>query len=108
MLAQDGGTGIIYDVSHDALHLEGCRGHRSSVIIFRTRGGPCQHVVMCGCKQWSNDINESNYNMQPITIIQFAVRVGAYVRTNRPTLRCPLHGYIMGDVWVVIYVKYST
>ena len=29
---------------------------------------------MCGCKQWSTDINESNYNMQPITI-EFAVRV---------------------------------
>ena len=25
-----------------------------------TRGGPCQHGFMCGCKQWSNDINESN------------------------------------------------
>ena len=48
-----------------------------------TRGGPCQHGFMCGCRQWSNDINESNYNnMQPITIIQFTVRVGAYVRTN--------------------------
>ena len=33
--AQDGGPGIIYDVSHDALNLEGCRRHRSSVIIFR-------------------------------------------------------------------------
>ena len=29
---------------------------------------------MCGCKQWSTDINESNYNMQPFTI-EFAVRV---------------------------------
>ena len=25
-----------------------------------TRGGSCQHGFMCGCKQWSNDINESN------------------------------------------------
>ena len=25
-----------------------------------TRGGPCHHGFMCGCKQWSNDINESN------------------------------------------------
>ena len=25
-----------------------------------SRGGPCQHGFMCGCKQWSNDINESN------------------------------------------------
>ena len=25
-----------------------------------TRGGPCQHGFMCGCRQWSNDINESN------------------------------------------------
>ena len=49
---------------------------------YNTRGGPCQHGFMCGCKQWSNDINERNYNMQPFTIIQFAVRVGAYVRTN--------------------------
>ena len=51
-------------------------------IIVYTRGGPCQHGFMCGCKQWSNDINESNYNMQPITIIQFAVRVGAYVHSK--------------------------
>ena len=28
--------------------------------IGHTRGGPCQHGFMCGCKQWSNDINESN------------------------------------------------
>ena len=48
-----------------------------TAIIVKTRGGPCQHGFMCGCKQWSNDINESNLNMQPITIIQFAVRVGA-------------------------------
>ena len=32
---------------------------------------------MCGFNQQSNDINESNYNMQPITI-QFTV---GYVRT---------------------------
>ena len=42
-------------------------------IVGYTRGGPCQHGFMCGCRQWSNPINESNYNMQPITIIQFAV-----------------------------------
>ena len=30
-------------------------------------------------KRTASDINESNWNMQPITIIQFAVRVGAYV-----------------------------
>ena len=41
--------------------------------------------------------------MHPITIIQFAVRVGAYVRTNTDA---PLHVY-MGDVWVVSYVKYT-
>ena len=29
-------------------------------IFSITRGGPCQHGFMCGCKQWSNDINESN------------------------------------------------
>ena len=37
---------------------------------------------MCGCKQFSNGINEGNKNIQPITIIQFAVRVGTYVMTN--------------------------
>ena len=42
--------------------------------IGETRRGPCQHGFMCGCRQWSTDINESNYNMQPITI-KFAVRV---------------------------------
>ena len=52
------------------------------VLYCITRGCPCQHRFMCGCKQWSNDINESNYNMQPITIIKFAVRVGAYIWTN--------------------------
>ena len=41
--------------------------------------------------------------MQPITIIKFAVRVGA-LRIN--TDLCPLHVYI-GDGWVVIYVKYT-
>ena len=40
--------------------------------------------------------------MQPITIIQFAVRVGACVRTNTDAT-C----MFMGDVWVVIYVKYT-
>ena len=25
-----------------------------------TRGVPCQHGFMCGCKQWNNYINESN------------------------------------------------
>ena len=30
--------------------------------LGQTRGGPCQHGFMCGCKQWSNDINESNNN----------------------------------------------
>ena len=29
-------------------------------VIVGSRGGPCQHGFMCGCKQWSNDINESN------------------------------------------------
>ena len=32
----------------------------SACIIDSTRGGPCQHGFMCGYKQWSNDINESN------------------------------------------------
>ena len=45
----------------------------SSFCYMPTRGGPCQHGGMCGCKQCSNDVNESNYNMQPITI-QLAVR----------------------------------
>ena len=45
-----------------------------SRIVFLTRRGPCQHGFMCGCEQWSNNISESNYNMQPITIT-FAVRV---------------------------------
>ena len=31
-----------------------------TAIIVKTRGGPCQHGFMCGCRQWSNDINESN------------------------------------------------
>ena len=26
-----------------------------------TRVVPCQHGFMYGCKQWSNDINESNW-----------------------------------------------
>ena len=30
-----------------------------SFVVGETRGGPCQHGFMCGCKQWSNDINES-------------------------------------------------
>ena len=30
------------------------------VILYVTRGCPCQHGFMCGCRQWSNDINESN------------------------------------------------
>ena len=30
------------------------------LFFLSTRGGPCQHGFMCGCKQWSNDINESN------------------------------------------------
>ena len=35
---------------------------RNYVISVRLlfRGGPCQHGFVCGCKQWSNDINESN------------------------------------------------
>ena len=28
--------------------------------LYYTRGVPCQHGFMCGCKQWSNYINESN------------------------------------------------
>ncbi len=47
---------------------------QANYIFWETRGGPCQHGFMCGCKQWSNDINDSNQNMQSITI-QFAVRV---------------------------------
>ena len=31
-------------------------------VVGYTRGGPWQHGFMCGCKQWSNDINESNNN----------------------------------------------
>ena len=31
----------------------------ASIVVF-TRGGSCQHGFMCGCKQWSNDIHESN------------------------------------------------
>ena len=51
------------------------------VLITITRGGPYQHRFMCGRKQWSNDINESNYNMQPI-IIQPAVRTIRISRAN--------------------------
>ena len=29
-------------------------------IIVNSIGGPCQHGFVCGCKQWTNDINESN------------------------------------------------
>ena len=48
--------------------------------------------------------SERNYiNMQPITIIQFAVRVGAYVRTNTDA-PCM---FIWAMFWVVIYVKYT-
>ena len=33
----------------------------AGVLLFAiTREGPCQHGFMCGCKRWSNDINESN------------------------------------------------
>ena len=45
----------------------GARKHREKVGAFSlhsplegTRGGPCQHGFMCGCRQWSNYINESN------------------------------------------------
>ena len=41
---------------------------------YYSRGVPCQHGFMCGCKYWSDYINEINYKMHPITI-QFAVRV---------------------------------
>ena len=58
--------------------------------LVRTRRGPCQHGFMCGCKQWSTDINESNYNMQPITI-KFSVRV-------RKDYTHALHVYL-GEVW---------
>ena len=53
-----------------------------NALLSLLEGGRASTGFMCGCKQWSNDIDESNYNMQPITIIQFAVSVGAYVRTN--------------------------
>ena len=36
------------------------QGNYSCQHSIITRGGPCQHGFMCGCKQWSNDINESN------------------------------------------------
>ena len=26
-------------------------------VVWIIRGVPCQHGFMCGCKQWSNDIN---------------------------------------------------
>ena len=51
------------------------------VVVCTTRGFPCQHGVMCGCKQWSNDVDVSNYNMQSITI-QFAVRVLKTIRIS--------------------------
>ena len=25
------------------------------MFYFLTRGGPCHHGFMCGCRQWSND-----------------------------------------------------
>ena len=33
---------------------------KSILILGTTRGGPCQHGFMCGCRQWSNNMNESN------------------------------------------------
>ena len=50
-------------------------------VVWKTRRGPCQHWFMCGCEQWSNNISESNYNMQQITI-KFAVRVRKDYRPN--------------------------
>ena len=86
------------------------------LFLLHTRRGPCQHGFMCGCEQWSNNISESNYNMQPITI-QFAVRVGPYVRTIHMPLAC-LSGRCLGYavtklieiriIVVVIYVNDNT
>ena len=39
-----------------------CYRNKIIIIIFNNRGVSCQHGFMYGCKQWSNDINESNYN----------------------------------------------
>ena len=57
-------------------------GHRESKMaaiepLFLStvlEGARASTGLCCGCEQWSNNISESNYNMQPITI-QFAVRV---------------------------------
>ena len=59
------GEEFMYYTADNALQIyDGIlRGYRSDVFIY-TRGGPCQHGFMCGCKQWStpgNYINESNY-----------------------------------------------
>ena len=62
-------------LAHDTLY-----AHRIAHNLRRcvTRRVASRYVIlegfMCGCKQWNTDINESNYNMQPITI-KFAVRV---------------------------------
>ena len=62
---------------------------------------------MCGCKHWSDDINESNYNMLHNTI-HFAVRVpkdyciwisreNNIIQSDLPdgsTKLCPLHVYL--------------
>ena len=65
---------------------------------------------MCGCEQWSNNISESNYNMQPITIT-FAVRV----RKDLACLSGRSLGYAVSKlieiriyIVVVIYVKDNT
>ena len=56
-----------YELQYTWCIEHGCHGFiRSSLTLSIvllsecTRGGPCQHGFMCGRKQWSNDINESN------------------------------------------------
>ena len=65
-----GGTGVRIPLAG----LLNFGGNLVCTLFVYTRAVRCQHRFMCGCncKQWSNDINESNFFMQPITI-QFPV-----------------------------------
>ena len=43
-------------------------------LLYSTRGGPCQHGFMCGCKQWSNDINEgSGYGYRTVPGVRWTI-----------------------------------
>ena len=74
-------------------------------VVCRTRGGPCQHgliVAMCECRiYWSND---SNSNMQPITI-KFAVRVGLYLYIIL-SASCTVDIIDQVELWTPLYTGY--